>query len=195
MCLTKKLPLLVLSVVAFLQPGCSDNTPFVAVVEKRDHVIVASDNLLKVNDSTKVFVKSLADEQLNLRYEWSSNMGIIKANGGEATYIAPSTKGDAIINVRIMRGARVFIEDSISILIYKQLTLLKADDFVFNSTYIIPLRWVKFINYIEGKNIRASIGIMGSSFEKGNSAYFDLVRILHHSPHFEMWNHGYNHLF
>lgn len=75
----------------------------------------------------------------------------------------------------------------------KQYIILKADDLKYDSTSTISPRWQKFINYIENTKIKAGIGIIGNSLEKGNDKYISLVKSIHSRGAIEFWNHGYNH--
>ena len=75
----------------------------------------------------------------------------------------------------------------------KQFIILKADDLKFESTNTISPGWQKFINYIENMKIKASIGIIGNSLEKGDDKYISLIKSIHNRGNIEFWNHGYNH--
>jgi peptidoglycan/xylan/chitin deacetylase (PgdA/CDA1 family) len=85
-----------------------------------------------------------------------------------------------------------FIE-STDVEVFQQFVILKADDIVFNSSSTISLRWIKFFDYIESKNIKASLGLIGNSLEKGDDNYYALLKELNASGNFELWNHGYTH--
>ncbi|MDA0712226.1 MAG: hypothetical protein O3B73_18665 [bacterium] len=75
-----------------------------------------------------------------------------------------------------------------------QSIILKADDIRFDPDCILSVRWQKFIAYIADKNIKAGLGLIGNSLEGDRPAYFDRLRDLHNSPHFEIWHHGYDHV-
>ncbi|MFC1558767.1 DUF2334 domain-containing protein, partial [candidate division KSB1 bacterium] len=75
----------------------------------------------------------------------------------------------------------------------KQFIMLKADDLGFDKTHTISPGWQKFINYIENMKIKASIGIVGNSLEKGDDKYISLIKSIHSKGNIEFWNHGYNH--
>lgn len=75
-----------------------------------------------------------------------------------------------------------------------QIAILKADDVRYDSEHILPPRWQSFISYIETNNIKAGLGLIGNSLEENNSDYFDRLKALHNSPHFEIWHHGYDHV-
>ncbi len=83
--------------------------------------------------------------------------------------------------------------DSLHIFVYKQFVILKADDMIFQEK-LISKRWLKFIKYCVENNIKASIGIIGNSLEKGNTDYYDYLKLVHKSNFIEFWNHGYTHV-
>lgn len=79
--------------------------------------------------------------------------------------------------------------------VYKrQYIILKADDMTFDPVNIIPPRWKKYIEYVETKRMKATIGIIGSSLEKGNQQYYDQIKEIDRNGSIEFWNHGYNHV-
>jgi len=75
-----------------------------------------------------------------------------------------------------------------------QVVVIKADDLRFDSENIISDKWLRFFNYIERKNLKASIGVIGKSLSIGNNSYFSYLKYLAKSNNFELWNHGYLHL-
>ena len=83
--------------------------------------------------------------------------------------------------------------DSIHIFVYKQFVILKADDIVFTDGLISP-RWIKYFKYSVENNIKSGIGIIGNSLEKGNSDYYDYLKMIIKSKFLEIWNHGYTHV-
>lgn len=77
---------------------------------------------------------------------------------------------------------------------FKQFIILKADDLNFDRNHIVTLQWQRFINYILEKNIKAALGLIGNSLEKGNAAYIDYIKNLDSTGNFEIWNHGFDHI-
>jgi peptidoglycan/xylan/chitin deacetylase (PgdA/CDA1 family) len=75
-----------------------------------------------------------------------------------------------------------------------QIIILKADDIRRDPEHILSPRWQKFITYIIDQNIQASLGLIGNSLEGEHPAYFDRLKEIHNSPHFELWHHGYDHV-
>lgn len=76
-----------------------------------------------------------------------------------------------------------------------QFIILKADDFVFDGSEVIPPGWQTFIDYIENRNLKAGIGIIGHSIELGTEECFSSIRAYHNQGNIEFWNHGYSHYY
>ncbi len=97
------------------------------------------------------------------------------------------------VTVRDESG-NLICRESVSTLIYKQFIILKADDLADDGANVISPRWRAFIDYIEERNIKASIGVIGYSLESQNDEYLSLIKDLGHNGNIEFWNHGYSHL-
>jgi len=121
-------------------------------------------------------------------------MGRLSPGKTAAKYLAPNRRGIATIKLQVEENGSVVYADSIEILIYRQFILLKADDFVLNSFGQVPPAWLKFIDFIVSRRIRASLGLIAQSLEKGNFFSLPYLTRLGSSVVFEIWNHGYNHL-
>ncbi len=67
----------------------------------------------------------------------------------------------------------------------KQIIILKADDFVLSE------KWARFITYIENKNIKVSLGVVGK--ELNNESLCDWIKLLSMNNNIEFWNHGLTH--
>ena len=67
----------------------------------------------------------------------------------------------------------------------KQIIILKADDFVFSE------KWTRFITYIENRNIKVSLGVVGK--ELNNESLCDWIKLLSQNNNIEFWNHGLTH--
>ncbi len=76
----------------------------------------------------------------------------------------------------------------------KQHVILKADDIRYDADHILSPRWQRFIDHILEQNIAAGLGVIGISLDNGPSEYFKRLRELHADSHFELWNHGYDHV-
>jgi len=182
--------LILILIALFLRCTREINSFFIG----NDVVIHVKDRLLKVRDST--FVHADIPEHVNSNFviQWSTNIGKIEGEGKTVIFIAPAMKGQAIIKAEITNKYNHVHARSEEILIYKQLIFLKADDFIFDASNIISPRWISFVNFIKSRRIKASLGLIGNSLEKGNAAYFLYLKMLDDSGYFEIWNHGYNHI-
>lgn len=156
--------------------------------------VVTYDKILKINNKTYLESKTGYEFDSNLKHEWTTNIGSINGSGRQIEYIAPNYPGDAIISLDIRNtDGEIIYNQTISILIYKQFIILKAEDLIFERENIISTKWQKFFDYINNKNITASVGIIGNSLDKGSDEYFSLIKSYYFSSNIEFWNHGYTH--
>lgn len=75
-----------------------------------------------------------------------------------------------------------------------QVIVLKLDDVTSHGArggVPVSPRWQRTIDFIRKSNLKASFGIIGSSLEQDNPAYFDWIKNLDRSGVIEFWNHGY----
>jgi peptidoglycan/xylan/chitin deacetylase (PgdA/CDA1 family) len=75
-----------------------------------------------------------------------------------------------------------------------QVIILKLDDVLAFSKHNGPPvspRWQRVADYIEKSHLKASFGIIGSSLECDNPAYFEWIKNLAKKGFIEFWNHGY----
>ena len=149
--------------------------------------------LLKINGSTEIELNPNNFDGSNITVTWSANTGMIVGHGLTAIYTAPSEPCTAIVQTLLTDEYDLTIMDSLVIIVYKQLIILKADDLIYSSGYIIPLGFQRFIDYVEQKKIMASIGIIGNSLEIDNDDYFTILRDIINDGSIEFWNHGFDH--
>jgi hypothetical protein len=75
--------------------------------------------------------------------------------------------------------------------------VLKFDDMqgIENRKTPVHSRFQRLADYIEGKNLKASFGIIAKSLEVDNPGYYAWIRqrALENGGHFEFWFHGYDH--
>ncbi len=151
-------------------------------------------SFLKINDSIKVFITIDNNIESDFLYQWSANIGKIKGSGNQVEYIAPENTGTAKIFVSIQDLNSNYIILSDSIVIFKQFIILKADDMYWDIKNTISENWLRFVDMIFQKGIKASLGVIGNSLEHATNDYYVILKFLDNSGHFELWNHGYNHI-
>ena len=149
--------------------------------------------LLKINESTEIELNHSNFNNPNITVAWSADTGMIVGYGSLAIYTAPSEPCTTLVQAIVTDSFNNTSVDSIKIIIYKQLIILKADDLSYSANYIIPLGFQNFIDYIENNNIKASIGLIGNSLEVKNEQYLQYIKNISSDGSFEIWNHGYNH--
>lgn len=66
--------------------------------------------------------------------------------------------------------------------------ILKLDDL----TAPTP-NWTRTIEYLQSRKVKASIGIIAQSLEKGKPYYLSWIKGLESTGQFEFWNHGFDH--
>ncbi|MBI5538881.1 MAG: DUF2334 domain-containing protein [Bacteroidia bacterium] len=150
---------------------------------------------LKIGDSTVLNIGLSNPDLDDMKFDWTAEFGRIKGSGNSVKYYAPDSVVSDIIAVTITGPDSAKRASIAKINVFNQLVILKADDMVFDENTIVPQRWVSFIDYIKSKGIKASIGVIGNSLEAGNNKYFKYLKSIAASGNFELWNHGYNHIY
>jgi len=72
-----------------------------------------------------------------------------------------------------------------------QVIILKLDDVQQVKNGAVHRNWQRVADYIETNHLKASFGIICSSLEKDNPAYFDWIKTMHKKGFIEFWLHGY----
>lgn len=149
---------------------------------------------VRINDSTKITVHTDLINLEHLYLQWHVSSGKFKDGNKEIIYYSPDSVTSTQIELFILNQSKIIKKYSFSISIYKQLIILKADDLRNDPVSSISYNWKRFTDYIIAENIKASLGLIGNSLEKGDYNYLKFVRNIASSVSFELWNHGYNHV-
>ncbi len=73
----------------------------------------------------------------------------------------------------------------------KPYVILKLDDLWCKNDVVHP-GWEKVIEFLNSQDVKGSIGLIGSSLEKDNPAYFEWIQ-KRKQEGYEIWNHGFCH--
>ena len=73
-----------------------------------------------------------------------------------------------------------------------QVIILKLDDVKQVKNGAVHRNWQRVADYIEANHLKASFGIICSSLEKDNPAYFDWIKAMNQKGFIEFWLHGYH---
>ncbi|MBN2200623.1 hypothetical protein JW777_01575 [bacterium] len=158
-----------------------------------DMGMIHAPGIVRLHDSTLVWVALPGDSSSMEAVQWSVDRGRIVGNGYTALFLAPSDTGAATIRMS-SRMATGIVRDSARIRIYKQIIILKADDFSLSTSTPVSPNWQRFVHFIIKKNIKAGLGLKGKSLFPDNKNYREYIKTLARSGHFEFWNHGYDHI-
>ena len=80
----------------------------------------------------------------------------------------------------------------------KQYAIIKADDFVYETgspTKTVSEPWRKFIELIKQKHVVAGLGLISKHLDRGAPEFVAYAKQLALSGTFELWNHGYEHIY
>ncbi len=146
-------------------------------------------------DSAQISATVEGLDSAQLTCEWSASCGRISGRGSQVLYIAP----DSVATVEIQaiatdRRSRRYV-GLFQAPIHRQFVIIKADDFVF-SPYVasgIAPGWEAFLTYIQNRELKACVGIVGGRIRFGHDAYFATLRAIHDSGIIEYFNHGWDH--
>ena len=75
----------------------------------------------------------------------------------------------------------------------KASVIFKVDDLVIDRQGDVPQQWKDFGEIVNEEQVPVAAGIVGSSLEKGNPAFFDWIKTNNESGLYEFWNHGQLH--
>jgi peptidoglycan/xylan/chitin deacetylase (PgdA/CDA1 family) len=167
--------------------GCRDEVT--NYFDSNDLPTINISMIIRTNDSTEIGnITRTNQSSANVKYYCA--YGRIKEEGDKLFYFAPNFPiFDEV--TKEMNGDSFY---SINILVYKQIIFLKADDLINDNLTGISQNWLRFINYIKLKKIKASLGLIGNSLQTKNALYYNFLKSISTSNNFEIFNHGYTHV-
>ncbi len=154
---------------------------------------LAPRRLLKIGQATEISVRFREDPEARLKIQWQASRGQISGRGPRVSYVAPKEKGLSVLTALISDPQGRVEAASLLIMVYKQLIIIKADDLIHDPDQVISPKWRRFISFVEKKNIKASLGLIGYSLLEGGPDYCSFLRRVQAKGLIELWNHGYDH--
>jgi len=129
-----------------------------------------------------------------LHMTWTATAGSLSVAGLQAQFKAPPAPDTVRIAASLVdESGQPLKADTLAILVYNQLVMLKADDFLPEANGALSSGWQKFIFYVMLRQVHCGCGLIGYSLESGGPNYARLIRNLAKTGMFEFWNHGYTH--
>lgn len=160
--------------------------------------LICSKRLLRVNRSVTIIAQIQEDETdvRDYTFRWRADEGEIKQTGpgNKALYTTPGRKCTVEVAVEVKDKNNAVATQAVSLIVYKQLGFLKADDLLFSPVHTIYPGWQTFLDYMAEKQIKTCVGLICNSLEKGNADYIDRLKKLARRNCFELFNHGYDHV-
>lgn len=154
--------------------------------------------ILRINQSLKI-TAFLQGGKVNARdytFRWSATDGTItqleQVNAVMLT--APGYKCTAQVKVEVTDKNNTVSTQTISIIIYKQVNFLKADDMRFDRVNVLYPQWTRILDYMEKRKIKMCVGLICNYLEKGNAAFYERLKQIDRLEYFEIFNHGYDHV-
>lgn len=168
-------------------------------------IVTANSVALHPGDTTNLTVGPQAALDPAWSYTWSVSLGTITPNGSRAVYYAPQRTDptNITVTVAVTDNDEMIGTYERPLLLYNQLVMLKADDWVRDPDYYmgIGLRWDAYVDYLKSRGIKASLGLIARSLEPdypypGDNQFTEFVtysKNAYSTGLFDFFNHGYDH--
>jgi peptidoglycan/xylan/chitin deacetylase (PgdA/CDA1 family) len=180
-------------------------------VDPQSFSVVADKHLLRAGQMASLHLSPPEGLSPLWTYQWSATQGALAVSGTTATLTLPSLvePGAATVTVTVRQNGAVVGEKSATFWLYNQFIILKADDWqrAYWITGGVTTNWVNYVNYLQGKHIKSSMGVITNSLDPafpppsewdGPSNEFTpfvaYMKSLNAAGLFEFFHHGYDHL-
>lgn len=150
--------------------------------------------IMKINEQLEIKIDYDILDYQNISALWFADHGTVIGHGFTAQFTAPAEPCTANIFVNLTDQFHHSFEDTLQIFVYKQLVILKADDLNYDPEHTFHPGYENFLRYLEERNIKAALGIVGKSLINGNDKYISTLKEMINNGLFEIWNHGFNHI-
>lgn len=152
---------------------------------------------VQTNQATDLSIEPEGGLDPGWTYAWTSSSGALAADESEATFTASSLSGYVLIEVEVFDGANSLGILRTPLLIYTQLAIIKADDYVsYNGS--VPAAWQAYFDVMNREyRLKHTVGVITEclnnyTFETGTN-FTDGMQALHVSGLGEIWHHGLDH--
>ncbi|MCX6582768.1 MAG: DUF2334 domain-containing protein [Candidatus Aminicenantes bacterium] len=160
--------------------------------------LVCPKRLLKINRSLTItaLLKGGNVDAREYTFRWWVSEGAITQPGpvNEALFTAPGHKCTVEVKVEAKDTNNAISTQTISIIVFKQVNFLKADDMRYDPVNVLYPQWTRLLDYMKGRQIKMCIGLICNYLERGNAEFFDRLKQLESLEYFEIFNHGYDHV-
>lgn len=160
--------------------------------------LICLKRIIRINQSmtiTALLQEGKVDPR-NYTFRWWVSDGTIvqQAQVNQALFTAPGHKCTVQVKVEVKDKNNAVSTQTISIIVYKQVNFLKADDMRFDPANILYPQWTRLLDYMEKRQIKMCVGLICNYLERGNAEFFNRLKRIDQLEYFEIFNHGYDHL-
>jgi len=125
--------------------------------------------------------------------ECSASGGTVREAEGGYIFTPPDKTGRAFVHLVVREGDRIWGESAVPVLVYRQIVLLKADDFCATPPDRAE-RWKRYINeVVVHRGIKTSVGIIADQVADASAEFRRWVASWQASGLVEFFNHGCDH--
>ncbi len=163
-----------------------------------EYRIVPGTNAIRPSHKTVVYLEDKSAFKTNSWFEWSARRGHMDEVNGEVVYTAPSDPGYDVITLTVWENDKVVVQHSTPILVFTELVILKADDYV-SWNGAIEDNWKYYLEYlVNEKHVKNSVGIITICLSPDYAApgtFIEDTRTWHDTGYVEFWHHGLGHVY
>lgn len=148
---------------------------------------------VRIGETARVDVTWTDRPPEGARMECTASDGSVRKTGGGYVFTPPDTVGRAFVHFVVREGDKVWTETAAPVLVYRQIVLLKADDFC-----AVPPdraeRWKRYINeVVERRGIKTSAGVIADQVADAGPEFRRWVGTWQTGGLVEFFNHGCDH--
>jgi len=156
--------------------------------------LMSNSKYVRVNSQITVYLQ-LDCKSTEYSTKWSADNGNIETYKDSVIFYAGNSPDTTHIILQLTDESERTFSDTLSLFVYKQIVMLKADDMQYfeDEPAGISQTWLRFIDYVREKGLKANLGLIGNSLVKGNDDYLNFLKNVSQDSDFELWNHGYDH--
>jgi peptidoglycan/xylan/chitin deacetylase (PgdA/CDA1 family) len=155
-------------------------------------VLIPDDGAVRVGESIRIHLLSLAEPLSDHVIEWHTDLGRIQGDAESATFTAPREPGAASIVGTVVTAAEDTAQLTLRLPVYRQWVVLKADDLT-DAGGQVPPGFVRLFRLLADHDIVASVGLIGRSLETGSTFYAAILRKELATGRIEIFSHCYDH--
>lgn len=148
--------------------------------------------MVRVGGSALVHLIAVDSSDTASVASWRCDQGQIDGGPVSATFKAPDKPCTADISALVRMADGDTVSCRVSLPVYRQWVVLKADDMT-SSHGDVPQGFDKLFTFLEGRDIVASVGVIGISLRSGGPRYVTELRSELQTGRIEVFSHGYDH--